>query len=356
MVVPSTLRGVLQARLDALAPAERAVLQRASVVGRVFWDDAVQPALADPRDGRLRRVTLDELRRRELVFEREVSAFDAAREFLFKHALLRDVAYDGVLRTHRQRYHARAAGWLSEVSGRSGREDEYAALIAEHYDRAGDPAAGPWYFRAGRQAPSVYALTEADRLLRRALDLVTDDPVSRFDVLATREHDARADRGQGGPGPRPHRDGGAARPVRGPRPPRRLPDLPLPAARSALSRYDEAEEWAEQAAGGGHGTPGLDAEAAEAMPVAGQVAGLARRDRRRAPSRAHPRPRPSCGAPSAPRRRPRRSATSRMLANNEGRYAEALDLVVRARDGFRRPATWRARARRWASRPPRCST
>jgi class 3 adenylate cyclase/tetratricopeptide (TPR) repeat protein len=187
VVVPSTLRGVLQARLDSLSHAERTVLQRASVVGRVFWDDAVAhlDVAATPRDT---TQTLEGLRHRELVFEREVSAFDSAREFLFKHALLRDVAYEGVLRTHRERYHRLAALWLAGVSESTGRGREYAALIADHFDRARAPEAGTWYLQAGLQATSVHALEEATRLLRRGLELTPEDqPALRFDLLAARE-------------------------------------------------------------------------------------------------------------------------------------------------------------------------
>ena len=194
VVVPSTLRGVLQARLDALSTAERSLLQRASVVGRVFWDDAVAHlgggSAADT--GGVAAVdmaeVLDGLRGRDLVYEREISAFESAREFLFKHALLRDVAYDGVLRAHRQRFHVRAAAWLAEICARSGREQEFATLIAEHYDRAGAPEAAGWYLRAARGAVSVYALAEGEQLLSRGLAVAgADAPALRFDLLAVRE-------------------------------------------------------------------------------------------------------------------------------------------------------------------------
>jgi class 3 adenylate cyclase/tetratricopeptide (TPR) repeat protein len=194
LVVPSTLRGVLQARLDGLSAPERTLLQRASVLGRVFWDDAVQrlgTARGDSGAGSDHDVglpaTLEHLRSRELVLEREISAFEEAREFLFKHALLRDVAYEGVLRVHRQHYHRLAAGWLAEMSARSGRSQEYAALVAHHYDEASAPEAAEWYLRAGRRATDVYALDEATRLLARCLDLAVDDPVLRFDALRLRE-------------------------------------------------------------------------------------------------------------------------------------------------------------------------
>ena len=165
VAVPHSLKGLLQARLDGLTGPERAVLQRASVVGRVFWDEAVthlDPS-PDPQDE-----AFDHLRERDVVFERETSTFASAREFLFKHALLRDVAYESVLRTRRQAYHRRAALWLAETSARAGRDEEYAALIAEHFDRAGDPAAPEWYLRAARRAARVFALDDARTLLNRA--------------------------------------------------------------------------------------------------------------------------------------------------------------------------------------------
>ncbi len=56
----------------------------------------------------------------EVVLQREVSRFAAAREYLFKHALLRDVAYDGILRAQRERYHRGAAQWLTETSAAVG--------------------------------------------------------------------------------------------------------------------------------------------------------------------------------------------------------------------------------------------
>jgi class 3 adenylate cyclase/tetratricopeptide (TPR) repeat protein len=189
--VPSSLRGVLQARLDALDPLQRSVIQRASVLGRVYWDAAVDH-LADQsvRGGTVDvgRVH-DELRRRELVFERSDSTFASAREFVFRHGLLRDVAYDGVLRAHRERYHRLAGEWVAETAARVGREDEFAAVVADHLDKAADPGAGAWYLRAGQQAASVHALEEASRLLGRTLELAdrAGDDLLRFEALVSRE-------------------------------------------------------------------------------------------------------------------------------------------------------------------------
>ncbi len=192
--VPATLRSVLQARLDALSPEERLALQRASVIGRIFWDDAVDALRADI-DARLAsgdRPTgeaLDRLREREVVYQREQSAFEHTREFLFKHALLRDVAYDGMLRRHRQTYHGLAARWFEQMVERTRRADEYAGLIADHYANAGDDeAAAQWYLVAGRQASSVDGIADAARLLGRGLEVAPESStLVRFDLLLARE-------------------------------------------------------------------------------------------------------------------------------------------------------------------------
>jgi class 3 adenylate cyclase/tetratricopeptide (TPR) repeat protein len=190
VTVPPTLTGVLQARLDGLPREERETLQEASVVGRLFWDSAVAYLGGDhpvpPGDSSFEE-TLLALRARELVFRRERSAFTGAREYVFKHALLRDVTYESVLRRQRRNYHRRAAEWLVEVSG--GRVEEYADLIAEHYAMAEDTTQeAEWRGRAGKHAAARYAHAEALRHIHRALDLIPQvDTISRYDLMLVRE-------------------------------------------------------------------------------------------------------------------------------------------------------------------------
>ncbi|HST50500.1 MAG TPA: protein kinase [Pyrinomonadaceae bacterium] len=201
--VPPTLTGVLQARLDRLTPNEKAILQRASVIGRVFWDGAVEH-LGSAQTGANTRAsrtsaaasdasfvagvvvgdTLEALRRKELIYRREASAFAGTREYTFKHALLRDVTYESVLKRERREYHRRAAKWLARRSG--GRVGEYAGLIAEHYERAqAVEDAAEWYGRAGRQARETYAPETAINFYRKALDfLSTAERSGGADALA----------------------------------------------------------------------------------------------------------------------------------------------------------------------------
>ncbi|MBN1262330.1 MAG: tetratricopeptide repeat protein, partial [Anaerolineae bacterium] len=183
--VPPTLTGVLQAHLDSLPSEERVVLQQASVVGRVFWDEAVRAlqtgdTMAAHVDDDLAAI-LRALEARELIFERahagsqEMLALVGGKEYAFKHALFRAVTYETVLKRERSLYHARAAAWLEAHSG--ARVGEVAGLIGEHAERAGEAReAALWYGRAGKQALEAYAPETAIAFFRRALEIAVDQP------------------------------------------------------------------------------------------------------------------------------------------------------------------------------------
>jgi len=188
--VPATLTGVLQARLDALPDAERALLQQASVVGRVFWDAVVaylnqqgQGGLASEAIG----AGLAALRGKELVYRRELSAFAGANEHIFKHTILRQVTYESVLKRARRAYHALVAEWLVEHGGE--RAGEMTGLIAEHLALAGKTAAASVYLRrAGEEAAARYANEEAVAYFSRALELLPEeDQAGRWVLLLARE-------------------------------------------------------------------------------------------------------------------------------------------------------------------------
>lgn len=166
--VPPTLIGLLQARLDRLPDLERASLQRASVIGRIFWDNAVadlaQWSIEDIRP------SLDAAYRRELVFRRERSSFAEAEEYIFKHNLLRDVAYETVLLKDRIELHGRAARWLELHAGE--RIVEYLSLIAEHYILALEGLrAAAMLERSGYEAAATGSNRPAREALERALTL-----------------------------------------------------------------------------------------------------------------------------------------------------------------------------------------
>jgi len=174
--VPPTLTGILQARLDSLPRGEKTILQRASVVGRQFWNTAVGELAADET----KRITedqlsslLDAVRGRELIFRQEQSTFAETEEYTFKHGLLRDVTYETVLLKLRRIYHGQVAAWLEATAGE--RLEEYLGLIAGHYESAGDHSMAVKYLqRAGDKARLAYAHQEAEIYYRRALDILKE--------------------------------------------------------------------------------------------------------------------------------------------------------------------------------------
>ena len=179
--VPTTLTGVLQARIDALPPAEKRALQQASVIGPLFWDDALaQLNPAAPQ-------ALPALDRRQLVFGHATSAFESTGEFAFSHHLLHQVTYDGVLKRYKREQHRITALWLEQRS--AGRSVEYLGLLAEHFERGGEVERAVRYWtqaaeEAARRSADDAALAHTDR----ALALHTDpDAATRFALFNVRE-------------------------------------------------------------------------------------------------------------------------------------------------------------------------
>lgn len=169
--VPPTLTGVIQARLDGLPPLERAVLQRAAVIGHTFWDSAVQFLETEtaPLAGDI-HAALESLVDKEMIYAHSATAFAATHEYRFRHNLLRDVTYESVLRRDRRIFHRHAAMWLIIYSGE--RVNEYMSIIAEHYVQAGLTAqAVDFLTRAGEQALQVSGYREAATSYERAIEL-----------------------------------------------------------------------------------------------------------------------------------------------------------------------------------------
>ena len=126
--LPRSVQGLIAARLDGLPDDEKAVLQDAAVVGRVFWVGAVAQLtgrpVADVREA------LGRLRVKELVVPHDPSSFRDEQEYAFRHALIRDGAYDSLPKTLRADMHLGVARWAEERAG--DRADEIAELIGSH--------------------------------------------------------------------------------------------------------------------------------------------------------------------------------------------------------------------------------
>ncbi len=181
--MPSTLTALLQARLDSLSPAEKEVLQRAAVVGYEFWDQAIEALRPEEQTAALDLpLLLKSLLAREMIFERHHSAFAGATEYIFKHALLRDVTYETVLLKLRRRYHIQVARWLEKRAGE--RLTEYLGLIARHYESGGEETlAAACFHRLGTELRKTSSYNDAAVALQHALALLPQEAAGRADVL-----------------------------------------------------------------------------------------------------------------------------------------------------------------------------
>ena len=180
--LPGSVQGIIAARLDALDPADKSLLQAAAVVGKIFWSGALAAI------GECERSEVEErlraLERRELVRRERRSSVAGESEYAFLHVLVRDVAYSSIPRAPRIERHLSAAEWIASL----GRPDDHADLLAHHYLSAlelaratgTDPsaiaaAAASALQRAGERAFSLNAFPPAARYFEEALELGVSD-------------------------------------------------------------------------------------------------------------------------------------------------------------------------------------
>ncbi len=187
--IPTTLAGVLQARLDELPATQARAAQLAAVVGPVFWADALRAlGLADEE-------ALPALVQRQFIVPRQPPSLAGQQEFAFRHHLLHQVCYERVLRRVKVPAHAQVAQWLAEQPG-----ERPLDLIAEHHERGGqrELAADAWQ-RAAEAASARYANEQALAHAQRALQLMPADALERryalvflrVDAMGVRADDAR---------------------------------------------------------------------------------------------------------------------------------------------------------------------
>ena len=167
-LVPDTVQAVLAGRIDLLPRPGKAALQTAAVIGRVFWSGPVCELVegADPEFGLLQD--------RAFVIAHAQSSIEGQREWLIKHALTREVAYQGLLKARRAPLHAGFAQWL-ERTGTG--EAEHAPLLAHHYAAAVVPEDLDLAW-AGREEQAEALRTKAVLWSRRAADLA----IGRYEI------------------------------------------------------------------------------------------------------------------------------------------------------------------------------
>ena len=169
LAIPATLQDALMARLDRLAPVKD-VAQLAAVLGREFMYETLR-AVAPLEEETLRQ-GLEQLVDAELLFQRGTLP---QATYVFKHALIRDAAYESLLRSTRQQYHQRIAQVLELQSAEA--TSIPPELVAHHYTEAGLGAqAIPYWQRAGQRAIERSAHLEAIAHLTKGLEVLATLP------------------------------------------------------------------------------------------------------------------------------------------------------------------------------------
>jgi class 3 adenylate cyclase/tetratricopeptide (TPR) repeat protein len=196
LAIPPTIHALLAARLDRLESEERAVIERAAVIGKEFWRGAIAE-LTPEVERRSSGPRLMTLARKEFI-EPSVSIFPGEDGFRFRHILIRDATYLGIPKETRAQLHERFVPWLERTAGE--RASELDEIIGYHLEQAHGyraelgPAspgsaelatrAGERLAAAGRRAIVARGdVSAAATLIARAVDLLPQDHPERAALL-----------------------------------------------------------------------------------------------------------------------------------------------------------------------------
>src|SRR5262249_46455114 len=171
--MPTTVQGVLAARIDRLAPDEKALLQQLAVIGREFPLSLIRHVITQPEDEVYRLLAV--LQRKEFLYEQP--AFPEI-EYSFKHALTQEVAYGSVLHEQRKAIHERTAQAMEALYNAT--LNEHYSQLPQPYSRSGKTEKAVEYLHlAGQQAVQRSAYAEAIQQLATALELLNTLPATR---------------------------------------------------------------------------------------------------------------------------------------------------------------------------------
>lgn len=199
--LPLTVEDAVFARIAALAPKERELLERAAVMGGVFWLGGL---LAIERAGKSSPLfwergneydrsaaeeLLGELVERDYVLKLPDSAFAGELEYVFKHNLERETLVRGVPVATARRWHHAIAEWLS-LRDAGETNDEHLTMLARHYRDGGRSLrAGLTYFRAAAAARAQYANAKAAELYLEGVMLLRENDQISPEVWLRVHHD-----------------------------------------------------------------------------------------------------------------------------------------------------------------------
>jgi len=167
--IPSTVQGVISARLDRLEREMKRILQEASVIGRAFFYEILKRITEMQED--LDR-SLSGLERLDLVRARSM---EPDLEYIFKHALTQEVVYNGLLRKDRQEIHERIGAVMERLF--QDRLSEFYETLAFHFKQGRSVLkAVDYLMKSGHKSLHRYAIEDAHQYYQEAFDLLSNKP------------------------------------------------------------------------------------------------------------------------------------------------------------------------------------
>jgi class 3 adenylate cyclase/tetratricopeptide (TPR) repeat protein len=179
--IPSTVQGVLAAKMDRLSEDLKRTMQVASVIGRDFAFRLLKSIM---ELGEELRTHLTNLVGLEILYEK---ALYPELEYIFKHALTQEVAYDSLLKQRRQKIHGRIAQTIEELY--TDRLEEHYEMLAHHYERSGNAEKAVEYLiLAGEKSNGNSAARAAYEFFRKAFETLESANIALDSETKVRAH------------------------------------------------------------------------------------------------------------------------------------------------------------------------
>jgi class 3 adenylate cyclase/tetratricopeptide (TPR) repeat protein len=170
--VPDTIQGIIAARMDRIEESLKRIMQVASVIGREFAYRILQTIMGMREELKSSLINLQGL---ELIYEK--SLFPEL-EYIFKHALTQEVAYNSLLQKRRKEIHEKIGGAIEELY--SDRLEEYYELLAYHYTKSDNKEKAVEYLDlANQKAAKLNAMEEAKAYFEQAMKLLDTLPETK---------------------------------------------------------------------------------------------------------------------------------------------------------------------------------
>jgi class 3 adenylate cyclase/tetratricopeptide (TPR) repeat protein len=167
--VPATVQGIIAARLDRLETELKGIMQTASVIGRDFAFRILQAVANLKEDLKSSMLTLQNL---EFIYEKSIFP---ELEYIFKHALTQEVAYNSLLIKKRKEFHERVGQAIEEIY--RDRIEEFYEMLAYHYSLSENPQKAYQYLKlSGDKAAKNYSNWEAVRFYKESMRMLDAQP------------------------------------------------------------------------------------------------------------------------------------------------------------------------------------